>query len=116
MLELQLGDDIQRLIDTQVKPNEEACTSKTLKFDAKGSLHCMYRDEDGALLHDERLYMEESDKEKAKASTENRNMILELRELQASNERSKNTQRKGVFLVGIIFALLYLFVGFIRGL
>lgn len=52
MTTVEFSDDIMRQIELTNKVENDTVESKELDFDAKGTVHIMYRDADGKLLHD----------------------------------------------------------------
>lgn len=50
MVDVTLGDDLIKQIESMSKDVPEGASEKTLKFDAKGTPHLMYRDGEGKLL------------------------------------------------------------------
>jgi hypothetical protein len=52
MIDIELGDDLLNQVEVTNGPLPEDTKTKNLKFDAKGTLHMMCRDDDGKLLKD----------------------------------------------------------------
>jgi hypothetical protein len=52
MIDIELGEDLLNQVEVTNGPLPEDTKSKNIKFDAKGSLHMMCRDNDGKLLKD----------------------------------------------------------------
>lgn len=52
MIDVELGEDLLNQVEVTNGPLPEDTRSKNIKFDAKGSLHVMCRDDDGKLLKD----------------------------------------------------------------
>lgn len=52
MIDIELGDDLLSQVEVTNGPLPEDTKTKNIKFDAKGTLHMMCRDDDGKLLKD----------------------------------------------------------------
>ena len=52
MIDIELGDDLLNQVEVTNGPLPENTKTKNLKFDAKGTLHMMCRNDDGKLLKD----------------------------------------------------------------
>lgn len=83
-VEISLGDDLMAQVELTGGKLPDDVSSKSLKFDAKGTPHVMYRDEDGKLLKDTPIRSSAIIEEKFSATQE---VLQEATKLHEDNSR-----------------------------
>lgn len=99
MVEMNLDDSVIRQLG--VEPNERTY----VEFDAKGTLHVMERDDEGALIKDSPI----TEKSSPAASSDYQEILEEYENMQRKNKNSVTVFNS--VLVGLVVALILTFVG-----
>lgn len=102
MIDIELGEELLRQTGSIIEP--EGTESKSLKFDAKGTPHILYRDGDGKLLKDTPIKPNSVNEEKVNSTKE---MYEEIGEMKEENLRLVHHNR---ITAGVIFLLFVLSV------
>ena len=100
MVDIELGEDLLRQTGSISEP--EGTESKSLKFDAKGTPHILYRDNDGKLLRDTPIKPNKVNEEKINSTKE---MYEEIGEIKEENLHLVHKNR----ITGSMLLLLFVF-------
>lgn len=107
MVEIELGDDLMSQVELTGGKLPDDVKSKELKFDAKGTPHVMYRNDDGKLLKDTPIKQSSSMEDRVDYNAEVYNEFKSLQEINDSRGRKANVLFS---LVVCLIVLSFLFV------